>query len=114
MSTPRFVSLPSRPSRSDEELEQRATEFYTELNQRRTVRDFSSRPVPRAVIENCLRAAGTSPSGANLQPWYFVAVGDPARKEKIRRAAEEEEQEFYQHRAPAEWLAALAALGSDS
>lgn len=114
MSTPRFIPLPSPPSRSDEELEQRAGEFYAELNQRRTVRDFSSRPVPRAVIEDCLRAAGTSPSGANMQPWHFVAVGDPARKEQIRRAAEEEEREFYEHRAPAEWLVALAALGTDS
>ncbi len=80
---------------------------------RRTVRDFSDRTVPREVIENCLRAAGTAPNGANLQPWHFVAVSDPARKQEIRAAAEEEEREFYEHRAPAEWLEALAPIGTD-
>lgn len=80
---------------------------------RRTVRDFSDRPVSRAVIEACLRTAGTAPSGANLQPWHFVAVSRQSVKREIRIAAEEEEREFYEHRAPAEWLKALAALGTD-
>ncbi|MFN2476421.1 MAG: nitroreductase family protein [Chthoniobacterales bacterium] len=84
------------------------------MQRRRTVREFSPRAVPREVIESCLRAAGSSPSGANLQPWHFVAVGDPALKREIRVAAEEEEREFYEHRAPAEWLEALAPLGTDS
>jgi len=92
----------------------RARAFADEMQQRRTVRDFSPRAVPRDVIESCLRAAGSSPSGANLQPWHFVAIADPALKREIRVAAEEEEREFYEHRAPAEWLEALAPLGTDS
>ena len=84
------------------------------MARRRTVRDFSDRPVPREVIESCLRTAGSSPNGANLQPWHFVAVSDPALKHEIRVAAEEEEREFYTERAPNEWLEALAALGTDA
>lgn len=105
--------MPPRPALTDQEIAQRATEFYARMRLRRTVRDFSPRPVAREVIEDCLRAAGTAPSGANLQPWHFVAVSDPALKQEIRQAAEKEEKEFYEHRAPAEWLAALAALGTD-
>jgi nitroreductase len=78
------------------------------------VRHFSDRAVPREIIENCLRAAGTAPSGANRQPWYFVVVSDPAIKRRIRQAAEVEEREFYEHRAPPEWLEALAPLGTDA
>ena len=95
-------------------MARRAADFQAEISQRRTVRDFSDRQVPRDVIENCLRAAGSAPSGANMQPWHFVAVGAPELKLQIRTAAELEESEFYGHRAPAEWLAALAALGTDS
>lgn len=84
------------------------------MQSRRTVRDFSDRPVPREVIEACLRTAGSAPSGANLQPWHFVAVADQKVKQEIRIAAEEEEREFYEHRAPKEWLEALAPLGTDS
>ena len=84
------------------------------MARRRTVREFSDRPVAREVIETCLRTAGSAPNGANLQPWHFVAVSDPAIKHKIRIAAEAEEKEFYEHRAPNEWLEALAALGTDS
>lgn len=114
MTQPVFVPLASRKAFSDEELQERARDFAEELHRRRTVREFSGREVPRFVIEECLRAAGSAPSGANLQPWHFVAVGDPAVKHEIRIAAEEEEREFYEHRAPAEWLAALAPLGTDS
>lgn len=114
MSPPRFVPLPARPILSDSEMESRADAFYREIGRRRTVRDFSDRSVPREVIEHCIRAAGTAPSGANMQPWHFAAVNDPARKREIRVAAEVEEREFYEHRAPAEWLAALAALGTDA
>jgi len=96
------------------ELRERAQAFYEAMQQRRTVRDFSDRPVPRDVIENCLRAAGTAPSGANLQPWHFVAVSDPAIKKQIRVAAEAEEKEFYEQRAPKAWLEALAPIGTDS
>jgi len=95
------------------EMLSRATAFREELDRRRTVRMFSDRPVPRAVIAECLRVAGTAPSGANLQPWHFVAVSDPALKAQIRAAAEAEEAEFYAHRAPADWLEALAPLGTD-
>jgi nitroreductase len=92
----------------------RATTFYERVRTRRTVRHFSDRPVPRTIIEQCLRAAGTAPSGANMQPWHFVVVGDPAVKRRIRLAAEEEEREFYERRAPEEWLEALAPLGTDA
>ncbi len=114
MTDPRFVPAPKIDNRSDDELLQRAREFYETMNRRRTIRDYSDRPVPRAVIEYCLRAAGTAPSGANLQPWHFVAVSDPAIKREIRFAAEIEEKEFYEHRAPKAWLEALAPLGTDS
>jgi nitroreductase len=94
-------------------MRRRAGSFYEELRRRRTVREFSDRPVPRDVIEGCLRAAGTAPSGANMQPWHFVVVEDAEVKGKIRIAAEEEEREFYASRAPEEWLEALAPLGTD-
>jgi nitroreductase len=80
---------------------------------RRTVRQFSSRPVPREVIEDCLQIAGSAPSGANLQPWHFVVVSDLEVKRQIREAAEKEENLFYHERAPKEWLEALAPLGTD-
>ena len=83
------------------------------MQKRRTVRDFSDRPVPRELIEHCLSAAGTAPSGANLQPWHFVAISDADVKREIRIAAEAEEKEFYEHRAPKAWLEALAPLGTD-
>lgn len=95
-----------------EEMATRAREFREELSRRRTVRDYADRPVPRALIEDCLRAAGSAPSGANLQPWHFVAISDTAVKREIRVAAEVEEREFYAHRAPGDWLAALAPLGT--
>ena len=78
------------------------------------MRDFSPRSVSRQVIEDCIRAAASAPSGANMQPWHFAAIADVALKQQIRAAAEKEEQEFYERRAPAEWLAALAALGTDA
>ena len=84
------------------------------MARRRTIRDFSDRPVAREVIEYCLRAAGTAPNGANLQPWHFAAVSNPAVKHEIRVAAEAEEKEFYEKRAPRAWLDALAPLGTDS
>jgi iodotyrosine deiodinase len=99
---------------SDEERIALAKSFAAEMASRRTVRDFASTPVPRGLIEHCLRTAGTAPSGANQQPWRFVAVSDPALKGRIREAAEAEEREFYEHRAPGEWLDALAPLGTDA
>jgi nitroreductase len=95
------------------EMEARAAAFFAEMNRRRTTRHFSDRPVARSVIEHCVRTAGTSPSGAHLQPWHFVVVSDPALKRRIREAAEAAEREFYAT-APAEWLEALAPLGTDA
>jgi iodotyrosine deiodinase len=114
MTLPHLMPAPKIESRSDDELLRRAGEFYEIMQRRRTFRDFSDRPVPRKVIEYCIRTAGTAPSGANLQPWHFVAVGDPTVKREIRIAAEKEEKEFYSHRAPKAWLEALAPLGTDS
>ena len=96
-----------------EEMRQRVQDFYADIDRRRTVRDFSDKPVPRDIIETALKAANTAPSGANLQPWHFVVVSGDETKRKIREAAEIEEREFYEHRASAEWLEALAPLGTD-
>jgi iodotyrosine deiodinase len=114
MRPPKLVPAPQRDDLVDEQILQRAREFYEMMRRRRTIRDFSDRPVPREVIEYCIRAAATAPSGANLQPWHFVAISDPALKNQIRIAAEKEEKEFYEHRAPKAWLEALAPLGTDS
>ncbi len=95
------------------EMESRSRAFAVEMQRRRTTRHFSDRPVPRAVIEACLETAGTAPSGAHLQPWHFVVVSDPSLKKQIRVAAERAEEEFYAT-APADWLAALAPLGTDA
>jgi len=111
---PNFVLLPPRETLADDELLARAESFHAAMAQRRTVRSFSDRAVPRDVIEHCLRTAGSAPNGANLQPWHFVAVSEPQLKHEIRVAAEAEEREFYEHRAPNEWLEALAALGTDA
>lgn len=96
-----------------EEMNRRAESFRSLMQRRRTVRDFSERPVPREIIEACLLTAGSAPNGANLQPWHFVVVSDPKLKHEIRVAAEQEEEEFYHRRAPQEWLDALAAIGTD-
>jgi iodotyrosine deiodinase len=95
------------------EMRARLKDFYEDIDRRRTVRDFSDRPVPRDIIETALKAANTAPSGANLQPWHFAVVSGPETKKKIRVAAEVEEREFYEHRATEEWLAALEHLGTD-
>ncbi len=87
--------------------------FLDSMQRRRTVRDFSPDSVPFHLIEGAIRVAATAPSGANQQPWKFVVVSDPEVKRKIRVAAEEEERDFYEHRAPQEWLDALAPIGTD-
>ncbi len=114
MTTARFVPLETYTELPPAEMLGRAREFNGEMQRRRTVRAFDSRPVPREVIEECLRAAGSAPSGAHLQPWHFVAVSDAAIKARIRAGAEVEEREFYQRRASAQWLAALEPLGTDA
>lgn len=110
---PTFIPLSDFRERTPDEMRSRARAFYEEVRRRRTVREFSDRPVAREVIEDCLLAAGTAPNGANRQPWHFVAISDPEIKRRIRIAAEEEEQEFYRVRAPDDWLEALAPLGTD-
>jgi nitroreductase len=97
----------------EEEMRAAARDFLGTMRRRRTVRDFSDRPVPRAIVEDCLLAAGTAPNGANRQPWRFVVVGDPELKRKIRVEAEVEEKAFYAEKAPQAWLDALALLGTD-
>ena len=96
------------------DMQKRADDFYADMLRRRTVREYSDRPVPREIIEKCILAAGTAPNGANLQPWHFVVVSDPAIKRQIRVEAEKEEAVFYNGRAPEEWLDALTPLGTDA
>jgi iodotyrosine deiodinase len=111
---PPLTSLPlTFHEYSPSEMQQRAAEFSTEMKHRRSVRSYSERPVPLEVIESCLRTAGSAPSGANMQPWRFVVVTDPAIKHQIRLAAEEVERQFYLEKAPQEWLDALEPLGTD-
>lgn len=113
MIRPKFIPLNQYKELSIEEMKKGSEEFYHDIKKRRTVRDFSNRAVPPEIIENCLRAAGTAPSGANRQPWHFVAVSNLDIKKDIRIAAEKEEREFYEYRAPADWLEALSPLGTD-
>lgn len=98
----------------EETMERESLAFYQLMSRRRTVRDFSDKKVPQVVLQNALLAAGTAPSGANMQPWHFVVVQDAALKKQIREAAEIEERELYDHRASDEWLQALAPLGTDA
>lgn len=108
-----FKSAPTLPTYSDEERLAQAAEYYEQIKLRRSIRDFKPDPVPREVIEQCILAAGTAPNGANLQPWHFCVVSDPAIKSEIRKGAEEEEREFYNGRAPQYWLDDLARIGTD-
>ena len=112
MDAPKFVPLEDRyvPDLSPEEA---AQHFHDVMRRRRTVREYSDRPVSRETLEWCVRCAGTAPSGANKQPWRFVCVQDPDVKHQIRVAAEKEEHELYTHRANEEWLRDLERLGTD-
>ncbi len=107
------IDLPDRADVDDDTSRAEAAAFYARMRTRHSVRDYSPRPVPRAVIEDCVRTAGSAPSGANHQPWYFVAVGDPDLKRQIRLAAEEEERQFYSGGASDEWIKALEPIGTD-
>jgi iodotyrosine deiodinase len=109
-----FQPLSDYEEYSADEMSDRASDFLSEMRRRRTVRDFSDRPVPRRVIEDCIRTAATAPSGANMQPWHFVVVQDAETKRQIRQAAEHVEEDFYSGRASDEWLEALAPLGTDA
>jgi nitroreductase len=113
MKKPELIPLSEYDELPVEEMKRRASELYRQLRKRRTVREFSDRPVPREILEQCLLTAGAAPSGANQQPWHFVVVSDPGLKKRIREAAEAEEREFYGGRAPDDWLEALSHLGTD-
>lgn len=113
MAAPVFLPLTTYREFSAKDMKSRIREFRADMQRRRTVRQFSNRAVPREVIEDCLRTAGSAPSGANLQPWHFVVISDSEVKHRIRDAAEKEEYIFYHKRAPKDWLEALAPLGTD-
>ncbi|WP_262690277.1 nitroreductase family protein [Kordiimonas aestuarii] len=109
------IPLPDYREYSEAEMHKRAADFLADIRRRHTVREFSDRPVPREIIEDCIRAAGTAPSGANHQPWHFALIGSPEVKAKVRRRAEQEEHGFYDEgKAGEEWLDALAPLGTDA
>jgi iodotyrosine deiodinase len=112
MPEPAFIPIEFKRFHPDRQSA-RARAFYGMLRTRRTIRDFAPDPVPFELIETAIRAAATAPSGANRQPWHFVAISSHGVKQKIREAAEAEEREFYDHRAPEEWLEALQPLGTD-
>lgn len=112
--TPDFIPAPRLPKYSSREQLKIATENRESLSRRRSIRDFSDRPIPLEAIKECVKAAALAPSGANFQPWHFVLVMDSEIKKKIRVAAEAEEQGFYSGLAPIEWLNALAPLGTDA
>jgi nitroreductase len=112
MKKPEFIPL-NFTERSPEEMKERAESFYQLIKERRTVREFSDEPIPEGVLEHCLLSAGTAPNGANKQPWHFVVVQDADIKKKIRVAAEEEEHEFYNRRAPEDWLEDLVPFGTN-
>ncbi|WP_333816709.1 nitroreductase family protein [Tabrizicola sp.] len=106
------LPLPDRVQRDEAGSLAAAEAFLAYMRKRHSVRDYATRPVPEAVIAACIAAAGTAPSGANHQPWHFVAISDPAMKARIRAGAEEEERAFYQGGAGDEWLAALEPIGT--
>ena len=113
MPSEKFIPFPPLPQYTNEEQLEKSFQFYKLLNSRRTIREFSSKPIPEDVIDSCIKTANTAPSGANLQPWHFCVVSDSQKKREIRIAAEKEEHEFYNNRAPQEWLDALEPLGTD-
>jgi iodotyrosine deiodinase len=109
----KVLPIPFKWQMSDDEMIKHSREFYEFMQKRHTVRDYSTRPVPKEVIENCIKVAGLAPSGANHQPWHFAVIGNPEHKQKIREAAEEEEKTFYAGRASDEWLNALEPIGTN-
>lgn len=113
MQPPVFEPLKGFVEYPVDEMRRRAADFTADLRRRRTVRDYQRRDVPRDVLEQCLAAAASAPSGANMQPWHFAVITDPSAKHRIRDAAEAEERDFYRERAPREWLEALSPLGTD-
>jgi nitroreductase len=113
MTKAEFSSFTDYYEYPQEEMKKRSAEFYVEMKRRRTVRQFSNRPVPREIIENCLKTAATAPSGANMQPWSFVVVTDAVLKRQIRKEAEKTEREFYGKSASRQWVENLKPLGTN-
>tara|TARA_B110000438_G_scaffold266568_1_gene280756 strand:+ start:3540 stop:4208 length:669 start_codon:yes stop_codon:yes gene_type:complete len=113
MASPKFIPFYPPPEYSESQRRKISSEYYELMNNRRTVREFSSTPISLEVIDDCIKTANTAPSGANLQPWHFCVVSDANVKSQIRIAAEKEEHEFYTHRATPEWLEALEPLGTN-
>ncbi len=112
MSPSLYNTLPNYREYPVDDMRKRARDYYLEMNRRRTIRAFADRPVPREIIADCIRSAATAPSGANQQPWTFVAVSDPSVKSRIRVAAEKVEQKFYTGKSTQKWVADLAPLGT--
>jgi nitroreductase len=108
------VKLPTRPEMTDEDMQKAALDYYNTMKQRHTVRDFIDREVPEEVIQNCIRTAGSAPSGANHQPWHFVAIRNPEIKHEMRLAAEAEEEKFYAGGGGDEWIKALEPIGTNA
>ena len=114
MATEKRVPLDGYVEYPPEEMQARAEAFAGNLKRRRTVRDYSDRPVDRRIVEQAIAAAGSAPSGANHQPWHFVVLTAADRRKRLREAAEAEERAFYDGKASEEWLEALAPLGTDA
>ncbi len=110
---PKFIPLQNFHTFSEKEMFNRSEDFLNLMSTRRTIRTFSSQPIPQQVIENAIKAAGTAPSGANMQPWFFAIIKNKKIKETIRIEAEKEEKEFYSKRATDEWLKALEPFDTD-
>jgi len=106
------IPLPDRANMTDEEMQKAALAFYERIKTRHSTREFSDKPVPQEIIESCIRTAGSAPSGANHQPWHFVAIKNPDIKHQIRLAAEEEEKAFYAGGGGDEWIKALEPIGT--
>jgi nitroreductase len=114
MTKSNFVPLEGFVNREPDEMIERSNDFFEMIKTRRTIRDFSDKPVPREVIENAIAAAGRAPSGANKQPWHFAVISSGEIKARLREAAEEEEREFYGGRAGEEWLKDLEVFETDA
>jgi len=113
MTKAEFSSFTDYYEYPQEEMKKRSAEFYVEMKRRRTVRQFSNRPVPREIIDDCLKTAATAPSGANMQPWSFVVVTDAVLKRQIRKEAEKTERDFYANSAARQWVENLKPLGTN-
>jgi nitroreductase len=110
----KFIEYKGNPNHNLKDMELRSKEFYENIRQRKTIRDFSEETFPKSIIENCIKSAGTAPSGANMQPWHFAISSKKEIRKILRKEAENEERSFYKNKAPKEWLKALEPLGTDA